>query len=84
MDSEESDEEDDNDDTDEEIDVGGERNYDMNDMNQPSTPVVSELFVPKKSGVCILCAEFFHDIISRNYCLFVDSLSLQPKLWYIA
>ena len=46
MDSEESDEEDDNDDTDEEIDVGGERNYDMNDMNQPSTPVVSERFVP--------------------------------------
>ena len=67
MDSEESDEEDDNDDTDEEIDVGGERNYDMNDMNQPSTPVVSERLVPNKDLV------FLHDVISRHYCLFVDS-----------
>jgi len=37
VDSEES--EDDNDDTDEEIDVGGERNFDINDINRPSTPV---------------------------------------------
>ena len=42
MDSEES-EDDDNDDTDEEIDVGGERNFDINDINRPSTPVVSFL-----------------------------------------